>query len=412
MKKKLIIIFIIILITTISLFVTFKIIEKRNEKEITQELDKKKKAKISVTTIDNLEFEFLSKIKVSDLITSINGEIVDDYEIDTTKVGEKKVEFNFINEDNIEVEYKIDINIVDTTPPLIWCYENYTVYKGNEFDYENILCADNYDEDIKCSIEGNYNINELGTYPLKIKATDSSGNESVDNINLKVINPPTTKPSTPSNNTSYRISFEDVVKKYKNDKTKIGLDVSEWQGEIDFESLKNNGVEFIILRIGGSKGTNKEYFLDKYFTYNIEQANKYGIDVGVYFFSYADTVKHAKKDALWVVEQLKEYDINLPIAFDWENWRYFNSYGLSFYELTSMADTFINVVEDAGYEGMLYSSIDYLKYMWLPNNYTKWIAYYGDNPPYDEKYKYWQICDTGKIEGIKGPVDINIMYKD
>ena len=96
------------------------------------------------------------------------------------------------------------------------------------------------------------------------------------------------------------------VSKYKDNNTKIGIDISLWQGDIDFKKLKEAGVEFVIIRVGYMKGTNGERVLDSKFKQNIENANKNKIPVGVYYFSYASSKKEAIKDAKWVLKQIKK----------------------------------------------------------------------------------------------------------
>ena len=118
----------------------------------------------------------------------------------------------------------------------------------------------------------------------------------------------------------------------------------------------------------------------------------------------------AKEDAKWVLSQIKDYKIELPIVFDWEEWGHFNEFNLSFYGLTNMADSFIKTVEEKGYKGMIYSSKKYLEYIWFPTKYDVWLAQYNDNVTYDGKYKMWQITDKGKVNGINTLVDIDIMY--
>lgn len=400
--KKIVIFLIILIILGVSGTFYYNYIENKKQEELIRN------AKIEITTIDNLDIEFLTKLKVSDLITSINGKIVDDYEIDTKKVGKKAVDFIFINDDNIRLNYSIDINIVDTVPPLIWNAISYTIVKGNEFDYSNVLCGDNYDSKPECSVIGDYDTNKIGFYKLEFKAVDSSGNETTSPFTLNVVE--SLSPSKPTNNEIVYKDYSDIVKNYKTDKTKIGIDVSSWQGEIDFESLKNAGVEFIIIRVGGNTGTEKENFVDKTFYYNIEEANKYGIDVGLYFFSYANSKEHAIRDANWVLDVIKDYDISLPIAFDWENWNYFNSYNLSFYELTEMANAFLDTLSKEGYQGMVYGSKNYLENMWLEVDYPIWVAQYNSSLSYKGDYLLWQICENGKVDGIKGAVDVDILY--
>lgn len=368
-----------------------------------------KMTKIEVTLQEDLTCEFLEEKKVSDYIVSLNGEIVDDYTIDTTSIGEKEVTFNFINDDGFNISYKYNINIVDNTSPVIWMGNSYTITQGNDVDIvSNILCGDNEDANPNCYIEGEYDYNTVGTYPLVFKAIDRSGNETTKQFNLNVVAP--TKNSSKKETTS--TLFSDVVKNYKTDNTKIGIDVSGWQGNIDFETIKNAGVEFIIIKVGGTKGTNGDYYVDSKFIQNITQANELGIDVGIYFYSYASTNTEAKNDALWVLDQIKDYEVTLPITFDWEDWSSFNDYNLSFFGLTNLSNTFLDTVSEKGYKGMLYSSKSYLEKIWLPTKYDTWLAHYTDKTNYSGNYKYWQICDDGIIDGIDGAVDIDIMYLD
>ena len=150
--------------------------------------------------------------------------------------------------------------------------------------------------------------------------------------------------------------------------------------------------------------------LDKKFERNIKLANEYDIPVGLYFYSYADSIESAREDAKWVIEQIKDYKVDLPIAFDWEEWRYFNSYELSFFGLTSMAEAYLEEIEKAGYKGMLYSSKNYLEKIWFPTKYETWLAHYTDETNYSGEYTFWQMMSSGTVDGIRGGVDVNIYY--
>ena len=163
--------------------------------------------------------------------------------------------------------------------------------------------------------------------------------------------------------------------------------------------------------MGGTKGITGDYFLDSKFEQNIKNANKVGIPVGIYFYSYANNKDKAIKDAKWVLKQIKDYKVDLPIAFDWENWSFYNEFNLSFFGLTDMANSFLNVFKSKGYEGLLYSSKAYLDDIWLETNYPVWLAHYTKKTNYEGKYSYWQLCDNGLVDGINGNVDINIRYK-
>lgn len=368
-----------------------------------------KTAKIEVTLQEELTIPFLEEKKISDMIVSINGKIIDDEYINTNIIGEKTISFEFINDDGIKVPYKFKVNVVDTIEPVIWLSNSYTIYVGNDMNIaENILCGDNEDPNPNCYIEGEYDYNNVGKYPLTFKAVDQSGNVATKDFTLYV------KEKKNSNNNSTSIKnytlYSDIYKEHKTENTKIGIDVSGYQGDIDFEKIKSAGVEFIIIKVGGTKGTDGDYYVDSKFIRNISLANEYGIDVGIYFYSYANSNEHAYNDAKWVINEIKDYKVTLPVVFDWENWSSFNDYNLSFFGLTNIANTFLDTIKESGYKGMLYSSKSYLEKLWLPTKYDTWLAHYTKKTNYQGDYKFWQICDDGKIDGIEGPVDIDIMY--
>jgi len=371
-------------------------------------------AVIKVEYIDKLEVEFDSAIKVSDFIKSINGEVVDDYKINTRELGNKDIEFYYINDDGIKIKQNFTINIVDKTAPMVWLGGSYSVTEGSDVDLtKKIMCGDNVDNTPKCEIVGDYDMSKAGTYPLTFRATDNSNNITEKKFNLYV-NKPKNNGGGNNNYPGTRTYFSDVISKYKNSKTEIGLDISEWQGDVDFEKLKKAGVEFVILRVGSTRGITGEYFLDKKFEQNIKMANEVGIPVGIYFYSYANSREKAIEDARWVLDKIKDYKVDLPIAFDWENWSFYNEFNLSFFGLTDMAEGFLDVFKEAGYEGMLYSSATFLLRVWLKTEYPVWMAHYTNNialTDYKGDYDYWQLCSDGRIDGINGDVDINVRYK-
>lgn len=368
-----------------------------------------KTAKVEVKLSEKLEANFADTLRVSSFIESINGKIVDDYVIDTDKLGKKTINFEFVNEDGIKIKYSYIIDVVDKEAPLIWLGKSYNVTKGSE-DYllDKIMCGDNYDNNPKCYIEGEYNLDEVGSYKLVFKAEDSSGNKTEKKFTLNVNEPK--KGGSNSNTEKVTTDFSQIVKDYKNDDTQIGIDVSKWQGDIDFSKLKASGVEFVIIRVGSSNGLNGENFVDSKFIQNIKNANAVGIPVGIYFYSYASTIDRAISDAKWIVEQIKDYKVDLPIAFDWENWGSFNKFDVSFFGLTNIAKGFMDTIKDAGYDAMLYSSKTYLENIWLPTSYPVWLAHYTKNTNYTGEYSFWQMCSNGRVDGISGDVDINIRY--
>lgn len=367
-----------------------------------------KTAKIEITLVDSLDADFAGTYKVSSFIKSINGKIVNDYYIDTETLGQKFVEFEFINDDGIKLKYNFNVNIVDNEAPVVWLGKSYNVTVGSENNLlDKIMCGDNYDNKPTCIIDGDYNLDEVGSYKLVFKAEDSSGNKTEKEFTLNV-NKPKTSSSTSINKDV--TLFKDVTADYKTDDTEIGIDVSKWQGDIDFGKLKDAGVEFVIIRVGSSNGINGENFVDSKFLQNIQNANVVGIPVGIYFYSYANSYDRAVSDAKWIINEIKDYKVDLPIAFDWENWSSFNDFDVSFFGLTNIAKGFMDTIKDAGYDAMLYSSKTYLENIWLPTKYSTWLAHYTKNTNYTGDYDFWQMCSNGRVDGINGDVDIDIRF--
>ncbi len=398
MKKKIIIISIILVVI---IFIIWSYSFYQNWKI--------KNAVIKVDLIDNLELDVYSNVKLNDLIKNINGKIEKNFKINTKKLGKKKISFNYINEDNIKVGYSFYVQIIDKTAPIISRFDTYTIPIGylNNLE-EELFCGDNYDDKPLCKIEGYYNKNQVGNYNVTFKAVDSSGNKSENNFTIKVEEK---RNSSNTNSKPTTTSFKDIITNYKNKDTNIGIDISHWQGDIDFEKVKNSSVEFVFIRVGSQKGINSEYIIDDKFVQNIKGFNSVGIPVGVYFYSYANSKKEAIKQAKWIIKQVKNYNISLPIALDWENWSTYQDFHLSFYHLSEIANSFLKTIEDNGYIGMLYSSKNYLENIWSNINYPIWLAHYTNKTDYLGKYKVWQLCNNGIVDGINDNlVDIDIMY--
>lgn len=401
--KKWLKITIIVLSITLIIFIGYFLIQKylRYKEE-----ERIRNAIIKVDLVSNLNIEFNSEIYISDLIESINGTILDNRLINTEKLGLQEINFKYINEENIKVPYKFNVNIVDSIPPVVWLNNTYTIKVGYNKKLEDaIMCADNYDDELLCEIIGNYDVNKIGNYDLTYHAMDSSGNETNQPFTLKVVK------STSSSSSTKKIAFSSIKEKYSTSNAKVGLDVSKWQGTIDFEKVKEAGVDFVYIKLGGQNGIGKDYYLDPKFETNIEGFKKVGIPVGLYYYSYSNSIEQAKKDALWVLEQIKDYEIDLPIAYDWENWSSYNKFHMSFYNLTKTADMFMDTISKNGYETMLYSSKNYLEKIWLNTSHDIWLAHYTDKTNYEGKYRCWQMTSSATIPGIKdNTVDVDICY--
>ncbi len=369
------------------------------------------------TLIENLKVSVYSKVKVKDLIASIDGKVVTNKTLNTEELGKQEVSFVYKNKNDKEKRGVFTIDVVDEEKPLVWLSGSYSARVGSNLNLEDeIFCADNYDSNPTCKIEGTYDLNKAGTYNLTYVAKDCNNNEERINFILNVYEPaPATTTLTPDQTEQREevvTAFNDVVATHKDENTEIGIDVSKWQGDIDFKKVKDAGATFVMIRVGSQQGVDGEYILDPYFKQNIENVLANDLKVGVYFYSYANSKKEARKQATWVLDQIKDYELTLPIAFDWECYNSFNQMELSLFGLNEVAESFLEKVEDKGYDGMLYGSKNYLNSIWKYHDYDVWLAHYTDQTDYDSHYIMWQLCQDGRIDGINTAVDINVLYKN
>ena len=360
-------------------------------------------------TISNEDIEVFDEVYLSDIISDTNVDI-ENYQLNTDVIGEKEIEFYYIFDDRKYV-YKTTINVVDTVKPKIFGSSSRTVEVG----YEGNLCnnytyGDNYDGQPECSVIGEYDFNQVGTYDIEIVVTDVSGNSTNYNVTLNVVDE--IRNNNNGGGTSTKLQFSDALERYGNENVELGIDVSEWQGDVDYEAVKEAGATFVMMRIGVTLDSGDEPALDGQFLDNIKSAKEAGLKVGVYLYSKALSSEEAIEEARWVLKQLDGESLDLPIVFDWEIWGNWNSYHMSFHDLNLMAHSFIETVEDEGYEGMLYGSKFYLENFWEDEEFENiWLAHYASNTSY-EGYMMWQFSNVGRINGIYGDVDLNVMVVD
>jgi len=357
-------------------------------------------------------FEYGSLIKLDELFKNENYKFVDDY-LDTSFIGEKTIFIEFETNELLFKE-KFTYEVKDTTKPLVWLSGSYSITEGYEGDLtKDIICADNHDKMPKCYIEGNFDVNKPGSYKLKYIAEDKYGNQERINFTLKVNKKVTNNSSSNSSNgKKVRTKIKDVIEKYKNEKTMIGIDVSKYQGDIDWSKVKKAGVEFAMIRMGTQYYFGEEYIVDPYFEKNIKGALENDIKVGIYFYSYATDAKEGRKQAQFVIDHIKKYDVTFPVAFDWESYSTWNELGISLFDLQSAANAFQDEIKKAGYTPIQYGSKNYLNAFWEPIKYDTWVAHYTNNQTdYDKEYKMWQLCNNGLVDGINADVDINVYYK-
>lgn len=352
----------------------------------------------------HVDVEVYKETYIKDIVN--HKKVIDNYKINTEKLGKSTLEYFYKNEKGKKKKAYVEVNVVDSISPLVWLNTSYTKIVGSEDNLRDvILCGDNYDKNPSCKIEGDYDLSKVGNYPLKYIAIDASKNKTEIDFVLHVIEEKDEVEET-------KTLFSDVYKEYKEDNNRLGLDISAWQREVDFKKLKEAGVSFVMLRVGYQKDIQDIEVLDDYFKKNIESAIKEGLDVGVYFYSKASTKEEAINQAKFVYKNIKDYKITLPVVFDWEIYTSFNQLNISLTDLNQIADTFMKKIKDYGYTPALYASKNYLDKIWANERYATWLAHYTKQTTYDKDYFMWQMCMDGKIDGIEGYVDIDILYEE
>ena len=196
--------------------------------------------------------------------------------------------------------------------------------------------------------------------------------------------------------------------------SKVGIDVSAYQSSINWNAVKNSGVEFVIIRVGYTGWGTGSINLDSRFNSHIEGALAAGLDVGVYYYSQAITTAEAKKEADFVAEKIAPYRnrISYPVVFDTES----TGEGgrgdkLTKAARTQIANSFCMRIIENGYTPMIYANLS-----WLNNNldmnllspYMVWVSQYYSVNQYAKPYKCWQYTSSGRVNGINGNVDMNI----
>lgn len=364
----------------------------------------------SVVKDKKFVLEVHKKEKLSNVL-KLEEKILDDRELFYEEIGEKKISFIYLNKNKKKRKAEIKLNIVDTIKPLVFGANYFKSYQGVKKDFtKNFLILDNYDREVKKVVENDIDFDKLGKYKLFLKATDNSNNITIKEFTVEIVEKPKDNKETSKTVKRVGIKYEDIYTEYKNNKTKIGIDISKWQGNVDFQKLKEANVEFVMIRLGYQAGFDKEIVLDKYYEQNIKLANKYGIKAGVYFYSYAKNTNDAKKQAEFVKKHIKDYKIDMPIAFDFEDWKNVEKAKLSIYDINKNAKTFLDEIKKDGYQVLNYGSKYYLENIWNID-YPTWLAHYTNKTNYSKDYKMWQLTENGLISGIQGFVDVNVLYE-
>ena len=201
--------------------------------------------------------------------------------------------------------------------------------------------------------------------------------------------------------------------------TMCGIDVSAFQGEIDWQAVADDGVEFAMIRSGYRGYSVGSIQADETFEQNVLGAAENGIKVGVYFFSQAVTPEEALEEADFVLEQLRalpEGSVTMPVAFDWETIGVENARTDDVEDdvLNACALAFCRRIAEAGYTPMIYSSryMAYHRYdLSALSDYGLWVVMVGGDPGFYYEYAMWQYTGYGRVSGIPTDVDLDIFFR-
>ncbi len=205
----------------------------------------------------------------------------------------------------------------------------------------------------------------------------------------------------------------------------MGIDVSRYQGNIDWQQVAATGIDFAMIRVGYRTMESGEIVEDSTAKYNLQEATANGIKVGAYFFSSAVSEAEAIEEAQWVADFIAQYKVTYPVAYNCEGYENTESrqYSLTKEERTNNAKAFLNEIYDKGYTPMFYASKGEMEgdSKWvaseLEKSYKVWVSWYPSTPfpetpasSYTGSHHMWQYTNNGKIAGIDYSVDVNVAY--
>ncbi len=201
--------------------------------------------------------------------------------------------------------------------------------------------------------------------------------------------------------------------------SRVGVDISKHNGQVNFNSIKAAGVDYVMLRLGARGYSTGQLSLDDNFVENMEAAIEAGLDIGVYFYSQAISQDEVMQEANFVIQNLEPYraHITYPVAFDMEKVANDTARidGLSRDDKTAIAATFLSGMQAAGYIPMVYGNKE-----WLIKNidlaklqdYDVWLSQEQDIPDYPYQFAMWQYTTTGVLNGVTGDASLNLCFVD
>ena len=302
----------------------------------------------------------------------------------------------------------------DTEAPFFLHFSySLTLARGDPFDiHKYISYIDDLDSDVDLTVDGAVDAGTAGEYTLTLTLTDDAGNSSSRDMTVNIVEP---DPSYTDDGSGVYTpppakSFDDFAAAYKKDGTTVGIDVSKWQGEIDFSRAAAAGCEFVIIRIGGYAGG---VFEDPNYAVNIKNAKAAGLKVGVYWYSEENGADAVRENAEYLYSLLGGENLDFPVFFDWEDYFNLEDYKMSLKDLNDMFLAFREEAKAHGYDAALYNAGYYLGILWSEKVKENgvWLADYTDETEYRGGYFLWQQ-GFGRIDGIDGDVDVDVFYPE
>ena len=212
------------------------------------------------------------------------------------------------------------------------------------------------------------------------------------------------------------LGFRDYVD--RNDlEISLGIDVSSHNSEISWGQVKTTDIEFAIIRLGYRGYLDGNLNLDKYYTYNMEETEQYGIDNGIYFVTQATDSEEARQEASYILNKVSDYSLELPIVIDTEEVYSDDSRTsqLTSKERTDLLIILLDTIAEAGYQVSVYTNTYFLSNSLIPEqlgDYQLWLANYSDYPEAPIDFSMWQYSSEGFVNGIYGRVDLNVRFSE
>ncbi len=303
---------------------------------------------------------------------------------------------------------KVRVEVIDGKP---------TILTGNQFNALKNAAEDSVTEDIRQLLKKRLESGDSATYLLRVyypeymvfmdegiyKFTEIDNSLKMNTLKRENFNV--------SEKGELTYSENGTVTSHK------GIDLSKYQGNVDFAKVKEDDVEYAIIRCGYRGYDSGTIIPDENWSKYAQNASDNGIKVGAYFFTQAVTVEEAVEEANFVINTIKPYNVTYPVVIDVEDVdnKTNRQKNLSPKELTDVVIAFCDAIKAAGYTPMIYSNINYyggkLEYSRL-EEYDKWFASYTTTLYFPYEIAMWQYTSTGSVNGITGNVDINISFKD